>query len=145
MIRFQEGRLLTFPNVSVVALPFKHRRLKLQQILQHRVAPFRLSDPAKPGYRKILALFLVDPFRPIISTANVPCQQRDTWADQIRAIEPLSSLPVELADQIINVRLPSYLLGIDNQWYRKFVPDFPVSLAVAKEQRLELMAERSIL
>ncbi|MCJ1467440.1 hypothetical protein MMC07_006065 [Pseudocyphellaria aurata] len=84
----KEGRLLTFPNT-----------------LQHRVAPFRLSDPTKPGHRKILALFLIDPHRPIISTAHVPCQQKDAWANQVRNVEPLSLLPSELVDQILNVRL----------------------------------------
>ncbi|KAL4770703.1 hypothetical protein BDW60DRAFT_208797 [Aspergillus nidulans var. acristatus] len=50
----KEGRLITFPNT-----------------LQHRVSPFSLADPSKPGHRKILALFLVDPHRRIISSANV--------------------------------------------------------------------------
>jgi hypothetical protein len=58
----KEGRLLTFPN-----------------ILQHRILPFKLADATKPGHRKILALFLVDPGIRIISTANVPPQQRDWW------------------------------------------------------------------
>lgn len=35
------GRLLTFPN-----------------IVQHRVNPFRLADPSKPGHRKILLVLL---------------------------------------------------------------------------------------
>ncbi|RDB28238.1 hypothetical protein Hypma_001499 [Hypsizygus marmoreus] len=43
-VETKEGRLLTFPNV-----------------LQHRVQPFSLLDHTKPGYRRILALFLVDP------------------------------------------------------------------------------------
>ncbi|KAG5633649.1 hypothetical protein DXG03_006869, partial [Asterophora parasitica] len=60
----REGRLLTWPNV-----------------LQHRVHPFSLADPTKPGHRKIVALFLVDPNIRIISTANVPCQQREWWAE----------------------------------------------------------------
>ncbi|MFE1345774.1 DUF4246 domain-containing protein [Streptomyces sp. NPDC058757] len=55
------GRCLAFPNV-----------------LQHRVAPFRLADPTRPGHRKILAFFLVDPSRPIVSTSDVPPQQ--PWA-----------------------------------------------------------------
>src|SRR5690606_25476567 len=38
------GRCLAFPNV-----------------LQHRVAPFQLADPTRPGHRKILAFFLIDP------------------------------------------------------------------------------------
>ncbi|MFF8837307.1 DUF4246 domain-containing protein [Streptomyces sp. NPDC015130] len=52
------GRCLAFPNV-----------------LQHRVGPFRLADPARPGHRKILAFFLVDPSETIVSTSDVPPQQ----------------------------------------------------------------------
>ncbi|MEU4871598.1 DUF4246 domain-containing protein [Streptomyces sp. NPDC021608] len=52
------GRCLAFPN-----------------ILQHRVGPFRLADPTRPGHRKILAFFLVDPSERIVSTADVPPQQ----------------------------------------------------------------------
>ncbi|MEU9998605.1 DUF4246 domain-containing protein [Streptomyces sp. NPDC050848] len=57
-----EGRCLAFPNV-----------------LQHRVSPFRLTDPTRPGHRKILAFFLVDPSEAIVSTSDVPPQQ--PWAD----------------------------------------------------------------
>ncbi|GAA2954822.1 hypothetical protein GCM10010446_44770 [Streptomyces enissocaesilis] len=53
-----EGRCLAFPNV-----------------LQHRVGSFRLTDPTRPGYRKILAFFLVDPSENIVSTSDVPPQQ----------------------------------------------------------------------
>lgn len=56
------GRCLAFPNV-----------------LQHRVDPFRLADPTRPGYRKILVYFLVDPTVSIVSTADVPPQQ--PWSD----------------------------------------------------------------
>ncbi|MFE5792628.1 DUF4246 domain-containing protein [Streptomyces sp. NPDC056503] len=56
------GRCLAFPNV-----------------LQHRVGSFRLTDPARPGHRKILAFFLVDPEHRIVSTADVPPQQ--PWSD----------------------------------------------------------------
>lgn len=52
------GRCLAFPNV-----------------LQHRVGPFRLADPTRPGHRKILAFFLVDPSERIVSTSDVPPQQ----------------------------------------------------------------------
>ncbi|MFF5447813.1 DUF4246 domain-containing protein [Streptomyces sp. NPDC012888] len=52
------GRCLAFPN-----------------ILQHRVDSFRLADPTRPGHRKILAFFLVDPEQRIVSTADVPPQQ----------------------------------------------------------------------
>ncbi|KAK5991331.1 hypothetical protein PT974_09612 [Cladobotryum mycophilum] len=57
-----EGRLLAFPNV-----------------FHHKVSSFRLEDPSKPGHQRFLALWLVDPHRRIISTANVPPQQKDWW------------------------------------------------------------------
>ncbi|WP_236242497.1 DUF4246 domain-containing protein [Streptomyces sp. CC228A] len=56
------GRCLAFPNM-----------------LQHRVSPFRLADPTRPGHRKILAFFLVDPSVRIVSTSDVPPQQ--PWSD----------------------------------------------------------------
>ncbi|MFI1379707.1 DUF4246 domain-containing protein [Embleya sp. NPDC020886] len=56
------GRCLAFPN-----------------ILQHRVDSFRLADPSRPGHRKILAFFLVDPSKRIVSTSDVPPQQ--PWSD----------------------------------------------------------------
>ncbi|MGW5135839.1 DUF4246 domain-containing protein [Streptomyces sp. NPDC004135] len=56
------GRCLAFPN-----------------ILQHRVGSFRLADPTRPGHRKILAFFLVDPSERIVSTSDVPPQQ--PWAE----------------------------------------------------------------
>ncbi|MFG2431445.1 DUF4246 domain-containing protein [Streptomyces sp. NPDC048590] len=56
------GRALAFPNV-----------------LQHRVSPFRLADPSRPGHRKILAFFLVDPSVTLVSTSDVPPQQ--PWAE----------------------------------------------------------------
>ncbi|MBB4961763.1 DUF4246 domain-containing protein [Micromonospora polyrhachis] len=65
------GRCLAFPN-----------------ILQHRVAPFRLADPTRPGHRKILAFFLVDPSVKITSTSDVPPQQ--PWS-------PTSTMTLEQA------------------------------------------------
>ncbi|MFJ6048858.1 DUF4246 domain-containing protein [Streptomyces sp. NPDC092307] len=56
------GRCLAFPNV-----------------LQHRVGSFRLADATRPGHRKILAFFLVDPSEKIVSTSDVPPQQ--PWSE----------------------------------------------------------------
>lgn len=55
LVLTRQGRAVFFPN-----------------LYQHRVEPFRLADRSRPGHRKILALFLVDPTIPVISTANVP-------------------------------------------------------------------------
>lgn len=106
----KEGRLLTFPN-----------------ILQHRVQPFKLVNPTKPGHCKILALFLVDPNIRIISTANIPCQQKEWWSEEIQAdAGAVSGLPAELKAHIFDE-----------------VKDFPIGLAEAKGLRLKLMKERS--
>ncbi|GJC80754.1 hypothetical protein ColLi_03592 [Colletotrichum liriopes] len=104
----REDRLLVFPNVY-----------------EHCVAPFELVDKTKPGHRKILALFLVDPAIPVISTANVPPQQRDWWKEGVAPDNRIGPLPVEVTDMVF-----------DNL-------DFPIGLEQAKKIREELMAERT--
>ena len=104
----KEGRLLTFPNV-----------------FQHRVGPFSLVDKTKPGHRKILALFLVDPRIEIISSAHVPCQQKEWWKQELYATAVLPKLPPELLSEVVN--------GVE---------EFPIGLDEAKRLRLELMEER---
>ncbi|CAJ2504217.1 Uu.00g116110.m01.CDS01 [Anthostomella pinea] len=59
-VETREGRLIAFPNV-----------------FQHRVSSFRLQDATKPGHRRFIVLWLVDPNLRVISTANVPPQQLD--------------------------------------------------------------------
>ncbi|KAJ5203771.1 uncharacterized protein N7498_004650 [Penicillium cinerascens] len=108
----REDRLLTFPN-----------------ILQHRVSPFSLADRSKPGHRKILALFLIDPHVRIISSANVPPQQAD-WSKGRK----------NLIDELLGTRLPVEL----REMVRKDLPKSVMTLDEAKEYRLELMEERSI-
>jgi hypothetical protein len=106
-----EGRLLTFPN-----------------ILQHRVSPFSLADRSKPGHRKILALFLVDPHLRIISSANIPPQREDWWKERRKVVGQLlgGRLPVELQEMVTGD------LGTACS----------VSMDEAKQYRLELMEER---
>jgi len=102
------GRLLTFPNV-----------------LQHQVQPFSLEDRTRPGHRKILAMFLVDPHVSVLSTANVPPQRKDWWAEEVRKIEPFRRLSMEIFDMIIDA-----------------VEGFPFSWEDALEARILLMGER---
>ena len=108
----KEGRLLTFPNT-----------------LRHLVEPFELEDATKPGHRKILALFLVDPRIRIISTANVPPQQKEWWSEKISqdfmGKDALGKLSAELKDKVFEE-----------------VDDFPIGIDEAKEHRLDLMRER---
>lgn len=106
-----EGRLITFPNT-----------------LQHRVKPFTLIDPTKPGHRKIVALFLVDPDIEVINTAIVPPQQQEWWAERANGeLGPLN-LPQELQDEIMK--------HTEGEW--------PMGMEEAKELRLELMEERRV-
>jgi hypothetical protein len=94
-------------------------------MLQHRVAPFKLEDPSKPGHRKILALFLVDPNITVISTGHVPPQQRDWWSEEAIATGSLDRLPRELQCKVM-----------------KDVDAFPMGLDEAKEVSEKLMEER---
>jgi len=62
----REGRLITFPN-----------------ILQHQAESFELEDKTKPGHRRIVAFFLIDPDVKIFSTAKIPCQRQDWWEEEL--------------------------------------------------------------
>ncbi|KAJ2225818.1 hypothetical protein IWW45_007722 [Coemansia sp. RSA 485] len=107
-VRSKQGRCLVFPNVY-----------------QHRVSGFELADKTKPGHRKILAFFFIDPSTRIPSTEIVPPQQQDWWAESAMAAGPLADLPLVVGREVLkNI-------------------DFPVSLDAAKKLRLELMDERS--
>lgn len=103
-----EGRALFFPNVY-----------------QHQVEPFQLQDTTRPGHRKIVALFLVDPAIPIISTGNVPPQQKHWWTERMTNTEPLISLPNEIRNMILEK------------------VTYPIGLEEAKRSRKALMKERS--
>ncbi|KAJ1860159.1 hypothetical protein LPJ73_001501 [Coemansia sp. RSA 2703] len=104
----QKGRCIVFPNTY-----------------QHQVSEFKLADPTKPGYRKILAFFFIDPVNPIVSTEIVPPQQQSWWSEKVLDVPRIGKLPLVVTDNLL-----------------KHV-DFPISLEDAKEIRLELMAERT--
>ncbi|KAJ7862636.1 hypothetical protein B0H14DRAFT_2740011 [Mycena olivaceomarginata] len=104
------------------------RALAWPNIYQHRVSPFRLLDPTKPGHRKIIAIFLVDPsIDPIPSATDIPPQQSD-WV--FEALEDPTStftrLPSELAIKV-----------------QEGFSDGLMSRAEAEDYRLKLMKERT--
>ncbi|KAK0518229.1 hypothetical protein OC835_007913, partial [Tilletia horrida] len=81
--------------------------------LQHRVSPFKLEDPTRPGYRKILAFFLCDPLQEIISTTRVSPQQFD-WmeaycADVMRTLP--SHLPTEIRRMVVTEAAPNAVVS----------------------------------
>ena len=110
-----EGRCLAWPNT-----------------LQHQVQPFALADPTKPGHRKILVFFLVDPTKRIISTADVPPQQEE-WALKellVSSSEGKSSSAAVLANRDVLGEVLKF------SWH--------FSHADALAVREELMAERKV-
>ena len=106
----REGRLLAFPN-----------------ILQHQVQPFALKDTSKPGRRKILALFLVDPHIRVLSTGKVPPQQKEWWMERLNEVKvALDKLPQELRYEV----------------FGEVKDGFPIGLKEAKARKTELREER---
>jgi hypothetical protein len=112
----QGGRAVAFPN-----------------LYQHQVQPFRLADASKPGHRKILVFFLVDPTQRIVSTSTVPPQQR-AWAEEyVRAtLRPLLMSATPLIEPLVDL-----ILGYDG------ATDNTITHERALKERLELMTERS--
>ncbi|KAF9127978.1 hypothetical protein BGW39_005454 [Mortierella sp. 14UC] len=102
----KQDRCLVFPN-----------------IYQHQVQPFSLQDPTKPGSRKILVFFLVNPEEPTLSTTNVPPQQKE-WAGEDYVQVVAKKLPPELVHEI------------------DLLVDWPMEMEEAKKHREELMKER---
>ena len=108
------GKVIT-KEVRCIAFP---------DLYQHLVSPFRLADPTKPGHRKILVFFLVDPHITIPS-ASVVAPQQASWTQRVISGTALwSHLPVELQDTIV---------GDANM----------LTLEQAKVYREELMSERT--
>ncbi|GAA6040319.1 hypothetical protein JCM8097_009419 [Rhodosporidiobolus ruineniae] len=115
----------------------KGRSICFPNIYQHRVSPFSLADPSKPGYRKILVFFLVDPLKTdageVISTAQVPYQQREWVREEIEKTGEwegrnlVGELPREMWDKILDDT------------------DGLMSFDEAKKVREELMHERKFL
>lgn len=105
----REDKCLAFPNVY-----------------QHRVAPFKLEDPTRPGHRKILAFFLVDPLTRVHSTSVVPPQQAQWYRDAVYDTSIVKKLPTELVELIL-----------------KYVLESAVTMKEAMVDREELMKERA--
>ncbi|KAJ7139968.1 hypothetical protein C8R43DRAFT_1018437 [Mycena crocata] len=108
------------------------RALSWPNLFQHCVSSFKLSDPSKPGHRKILAIFLVNPtIDPIASTTDVPPQQAD-WAAE--ALQQARGDPASLIS-----RLPQELVDL----IKKNLSPFLIDVKEAEAYRLELMKERT--
>ena len=106
-----------------------HRCIAFPNSYQHQVQPFRLADPTKPGHRKVLVFFLVDPTQWVLSATDVPPQQRE-WATEAMyhagQNSAFTKLPVELLAMISGEN------------------DGTMTRSEAEKYREELMSERVI-
>lgn len=74
----------------------------------------------------MLTLHLIDPNRRLMSTAMVPCQRRDWWAQSIRfACPALWRLPPEIFEHVV-----------------AYVDEYPITLEEGKRTRDEFKALR---
>jgi len=106
-VETNEGRMIAFPNNY-----------------QHQVQPFELEDKTKPGHRKIIALFLIDPFKKVPSSSSVLPQNELWWEGNEDGLENVSP---DCRSVVYDYR------------------GFPYTLKTAKMHRDKLMEERSIL
>ena len=82
-----------------------HRCIAFPNLYQHQVQPFHLEDPTKPGHRKIIVFFLIDPTQRVLSTTDVAPQQREWITETMRCAgqnSEFSKLPVEILTMISN-------------------------------------------
>ncbi|AEO57318.1 hypothetical protein MYCTH_2133830 [Thermothelomyces thermophilus ATCC 42464] len=122
-----EGRLLAFPNIF-------------------------LKNRNKPGHRRFIALWLVDPLRRIVSTANVPPQQFDWWIKAVFGTEAktLGNMPPGVFQLLLEQelllqsgmksRLPSEVMDMVRS---QVAPDGLMTVERARRHRLTVMEERS--
>ncbi|KAK6359800.1 hypothetical protein TWF696_000937 [Orbilia brochopaga] len=107
-----------------------NRAIAFPNIYQHRVSGFRLADPKKPGYRKILVFFLCDPDESLdIPTTRIVAPQQDAATAEYQQVlreGPMGQMPLEVFDLVLK-NLPP-----------------PITLEEAKKYREELMKERSV-
>lgn len=99
----QKGRITVFTNS-----------------FQHHVDAFKLKDATKPGYRKILCFFLVDPYNTEVKATDVVPFQNEKWVND-------------------KVLMEKYFPGVDAKELATMTE------MEAKEYRDELMAERKVI
>jgi len=122
MYDLEDSEALSQPLDGMVTK--QDRCIVFPNIYQHQVQPFELEDKTRSGTRQILVFFLVNPQLEVLSTTNVPPQQKD-WAMSAGMMDEVASrLPPEIFQQV-----DDFL-------------DWPMTLEEAKKHREALMEER---
>ncbi|PWN33664.1 uncharacterized protein FA14DRAFT_64352 [Meira miltonrushii] len=85
------------------------RAIVFPNTMQHKLSPFKLINPTKPGHRRMIVMFLVDPDCRITSTAEIAqqqCNEREaafafgTTVDELPNIQ-LGNLTFDISDLIM--------------------------------------------
>ncbi|KAG8711500.1 hypothetical protein FRC08_015809 [Ceratobasidium sp. 394] len=114
------------------------RAIAFPNVYQHRVSPFELEDKTKPGHRKIVALFLVDPVIHRPSTTTVPPQQHEWRSAAVSANQTLKASFDKLAPEIIdrvNVLAEGTIKREEAEAYRLELMDERKAFVVENDQK----------
>lgn len=126
------------------------------------MSPFKLIDPTKPGHHRFVTLWLIDPTKRVINTANVPPQQLSWYSKSLLGgtaearKAALAKLPAEVvslleergvttagdAEIAGNASLPVELLEMVREHLEENKSALPMGAEEAKEHRDKLMDER---
>ena len=79
-----------------------NRCVAFPNLYQHQVQSFHLEDPTKPGHRRILAFFLVDPTQRVLSATDVAPQQCE-WVTEAMQTAGLTSAFAKLPTELLNI------------------------------------------
>ena len=122
-----------------------HRSVAFPNLYQYKVQPFKLEDPTKPGHRKILFLFLVDPTQKVLSTTDVAPQQNEWVTEAMHNAgqdSAFAKLPTELLTMISNEN-EGTMTRLEAEKYREeMMSERIVSLEENTEAYFELVPTR---
>ncbi|MCO5573504.1 hypothetical protein L7F22_027275 [Adiantum nelumboides] len=111
-----------FVQLGHLSTPSK-RAIVFPNTMQHKLSPFKLIDPSKPGHRRMIVMFLVNPHSRITSTAELvqqQCNERETafafgtTVDQLPNIK-LGNLSFDVSDLIMRE-----MLGKSKEAFERF-------------------------
>lgn len=116
-------------SVQSMYIPLGHlstpsrRAIAFPNTMQHKLSPFKLIDPSKPGHRRMIVMFLVKPNCRITSTAELvqqQCNEREaafafgTTVDELPNIK-LGKFNFDVSDLIVKE-----ILGKSKQAFEQF-------------------------
>lgn len=132
--RFNKPRAIHFRDCPLIqdigdVVTKAHRCIAFPNLYQHQVQPFCLEDPTRPGHRKILVFFLVDPTQRVSSATDVAPQQRE-WVTEAMHVAGTDSAFARLPVEILS------MISEEN--------DGTMTRTEAERYREELMAERTV-